>query len=735
MQSRPPEASGVASRDGAPQHGAHDTLRPWTPSVYVVEHNGVMQLQAFPEIAPLHPYAESSSAKSGASSSATLTSHWGPDDSGTESVAPEADDSFRTAFSHLPDLPVPTETAPRLREPRIQRSVVLNEAPRTQSMHATPFDEWSLPIAPLGDEAPAAFGRRLYGVSKAQPELGGSTASMLASASHNFLMEALDAHLARFRFEGHPIDMALRELLAFEQLPTESQQIDRVLSAFARRYAACNVDILTVEQAYMLAFSLLVLHTCTFNRHVRQRMSKNEYLSFAQPCGVESAVLEYLYDNVTLVEFAYTRGSGARPEHLAVPAQSTTAGRERTALYRLGDTGNVPELRLRYEPLSDALSAPLTPPGIDLRARELLAQAPMVELRSKERTNVSRGLPTMRVRVVKAGIVRRRECAPALGSWRALSSRWRTYGLVLAGTALLWFKDTRTVRVLRRQLAAQAGEVVFHPDEVCPLVDTLSVPDAVDAHMFRVRLLQGWYAVQPDSPLGATEVHEWVTSLNYVAGLGGLDGEHLWDDAMRLADTPYGTRAHVRPAAEAGADMAGSGADLSAWLSRDSTPLSSSPPSPSSPSALRFYRRAWGASSSSSLLAGPSASMRRLASMPYLSAEGDAPPTFGASSPTLSLSGPRALPAVRERLARSREHCDELRSRREQQARYARHLCLLTPLQRATRDMLAGIARQVQRELVETQWQLALAQNRIEVLAGEERLLSGAGAPPLVRVK
>ena len=49
--------------------------------------------------------------------------------------------------------------------------------------------------------------------------------------------------------------------------------------------------------------------------------------------------------------------------------------------------------------------------------------------------------------------------------------------------------------------------------------------------------------------------------------------------------------------------------------------------------------------------------------------------------------------------------------------------------------MLAGIARQVQRELVETQWQLALAQNRIEVLAGEERLLSGAGAPPLVRVK
>ena len=140
MQSRPPEASGVASRDGAPQHGAHDTLRPWTPSVYVVEHNGVMQLQAFPEIAPLHPYAESSSAKSGASSSATLTSHWGPDDSGTESVAPEADDSFRTAFSHLPDLPVPTETAPRLREPRIQRSVVLNEAPRTQSMHATPFD-------------------------------------------------------------------------------------------------------------------------------------------------------------------------------------------------------------------------------------------------------------------------------------------------------------------------------------------------------------------------------------------------------------------------------------------------------------------------------------------------------------------------------------------------------------------------------------------------------------------
>jgi len=74
-------------------------------------------------------------------------------------------------------------------------------------------------------------------------------------------------YIRRFHFEKYPIDMALRYLLALEHLPPESQQIDRVVHAFALRYSECNGEAVSFDEAYIIAFSLLILHTAIFNRH------------------------------------------------------------------------------------------------------------------------------------------------------------------------------------------------------------------------------------------------------------------------------------------------------------------------------------------------------------------------------------------------------------------------------------------------------------------------------------
>jgi Sec7-like guanine-nucleotide exchange factor len=49
--------------------------------------------------------------------------------------------------------------------------------------------------------------------------------------------------MRRFDFRNRPLDIALRLLLLEAKLPQETQQIDRILGAFAKRYEECNSQL------------------------------------------------------------------------------------------------------------------------------------------------------------------------------------------------------------------------------------------------------------------------------------------------------------------------------------------------------------------------------------------------------------------------------------------------------------------------------------------------------------
>ncbi|KNE69774.1 hypothetical protein AMAG_14314 [Allomyces macrogynus ATCC 38327] len=80
--------------------------------------------------------------------------------------------------------------------------------------------------------------------------------------------------MARFQVGGVPIDMALRQFLLETSLPRESQQIERMVAAFASHYASQNPDLFAagVDTAEALALALLMAHTSIFNRHARSTM-------------------------------------------------------------------------------------------------------------------------------------------------------------------------------------------------------------------------------------------------------------------------------------------------------------------------------------------------------------------------------------------------------------------------------------------------------------------------------
>ncbi|KAJ3560802.1 hypothetical protein NPX13_g9183 [Xylaria arbuscula] len=151
------------------------------------------------------------------------------------------------------------------------------------------------------DDTPAKYLARVEEVMAR-----GAIASALSKEADPFHAAALRSYMRSFSFFEEPMDMAIRKLLMEAELPKETQQIDRCLEAFANRYHECNPGIYaTPDQAYFIAFSLLILHTDVFNKNNKYKMQKNDYLKNTRGEGIFDDVLECFYDNISYTPFIH----------------------------------------------------------------------------------------------------------------------------------------------------------------------------------------------------------------------------------------------------------------------------------------------------------------------------------------------------------------------------------------------------------------------------------------------
>ncbi|KIJ45139.1 hypothetical protein M422DRAFT_251332 [Sphaerobolus stellatus SS14] len=157
------------------------------------------------------------------------------------------------------------------------------------------------PPVPLPDEPPELFLRRLLS-SVGRVDV----VHVLASSGDEFHLQAMALYFSRFDFVGDPLDVAIRRLLMEIGLPRETQQIDRVMEAFAARYSSCNSDLfIDKDQPYILAFSLIMLHTDVFNKSNKNKMTKADYIKNAKLPGVPSEVLDCFFDNIAFAPFIF----------------------------------------------------------------------------------------------------------------------------------------------------------------------------------------------------------------------------------------------------------------------------------------------------------------------------------------------------------------------------------------------------------------------------------------------
>eukprot|EP01094_Clydonella_sp_ATCC50884_P024167 TRINITY_DN5990_c0_g1_i1.p1 TRINITY_DN5990_c0_g1~~TRINITY_DN5990_c0_g1_i1.p1 ORF type:complete len:715 (+),score=262.20 TRINITY_DN5990_c0_g1_i1:38-2146(+) len=108
----------------------------------------------------------------------------------------------------------------------------------------------------------------------------------------------LAAFVRHMDFTSLEFDQALRVFLSKFRLPGEAQKIDRIMECYAAHYTAQNPGVFCNEdQAYLLAFSLIMLNTDLHNPSIKNKMTKEQFVRNNSGTGLgEDLPKEFLHE-------------------------------------------------------------------------------------------------------------------------------------------------------------------------------------------------------------------------------------------------------------------------------------------------------------------------------------------------------------------------------------------------------------------------------------------------------
>ncbi|KAI9370581.1 hypothetical protein BJX61DRAFT_86181 [Aspergillus egyptiacus] len=373
----------------------------------------------------------------------------------------------------------------------------------------------------------------------------------LSQSDEEFYRTALRKFMRGFSFFGDPIDMSIRKLLMEVELPKETQQIDRFLQSFADRYHECNPGIFaSTDQAYFIAFSILILHTDVFNKNNKRKMQKADYVKNTRGEGVAEDILECFYENISYTPFIRIEDSNSTARHLAKPRKAlfrvpstenlSRAAREPVDPYALILEGKLDSLRPSLKDvmnLEDTYSCNPTNGQPDINSlHQAFAQSAILQIVSA-RSRPDAFMPASMVnpadsnpglvdiKVAKVGLLWRKDPKK-----KRARSPWQEWGALLTLSHLYFFKDVNWVKNLMAQRDSHRKEgrrraVVFRP----PLADFTF--DGMMSTDHAVALLDASYKKHKNAflfvrPNSLEEVflanddadrNDWLAKLNYAA--------------------------------------------------------------------------------------------------------------------------------------------------------------------------------------------------------------------------
>lgn len=189
----------------------------------------------------------------------------------------------------------------------------INDSPRLHVSHPS-----------VSGEAPifADIGKAQHIYNNGEEELEGQTAAAWLGEAGSERERVRKAYMVLFDWTGYNILAALRGLCSRLVLRAESQLIDRILDAFAKRWCACNPGhgFKSSDVVHTICYSLLLLNTDLHMADIGSKMTRNQFVKNAM-----QTIRPVVADASDISNFA------AGP-HLTVRSGSTVSGSDGVSL-------------------------------------------------------------------------------------------------------------------------------------------------------------------------------------------------------------------------------------------------------------------------------------------------------------------------------------------------------------------------------------------------------------------
>ena len=418
-------------------------------------------------------------------------------------------------------------------------------------------------------------------------------ATILSQKNDEFFKNVLRSYMRGFKFFGEPLDMAVRKMLMEVELPKETQQIDRVLQAFANRYHECNPGVYaSPDEAYFIAFSILILHTDVFNKNNKNKMQKQDYTKNARGQGVAEEILECFYDNISYTPFIHVDDdidlSGERraarklkknPFSKPSTDSSGRPSREPVDPYTIILDDKLDSLRppikevMNLEDHFNYFGTAHSYNFMDL-SKSFFKFGVLQILSSRSRPEAFTSPQTMAnpseahvgvvdMKVTKVGILWRKDMKK-----KKARSPWQEWGTILTGTSLYFFRNSSWVKSLMHQhdnhhKHAPAGSPCvfkppleqFKPDVLLPTQDAVALVDTTyKKHKNALLFVRHGGIEETFLADNEAEMNDWLAKLNYAAAFrtAGVNMRDLVATSTQIPTSPtiqLGTA--IRPAANA----------------------------------------------------------------------------------------------------------------------------------------------------------------------------------------
>ncbi|KAJ4306512.1 hypothetical protein N0V88_001316 [Collariella sp. IMI 366227] len=443
------------------------------------------------------------------------------------------------------------------------------------------------------DDTPAKYLERLLDVVSRSV-----VAAALSKSNEAFSLSVLRSYMRGFRFFGDPMDMALRKLLMEAELPKETQQIDRFVQAFANRYHECNPGIYSSpDQAYFIAFSLLILHTDVFNKNNKHKMQKADYLKNTHGEGIFDDILEVFYDNISYTPFIHVEddldingdrivAQKARKKSIfptAVPDPAKRVAKEPVDPYTLIIDNRLDLLRPNLKEvmqLDDPYSYLGTAKALNMKELQRTffktgvlqivsaRSRPDAFMTEKTATNPEEAHPgIVDIKITKVGLLWRKDVKK-----KKTRSPWQEWGAILTGAQLYFFRNTNWIKGLMHQQKDHLRK--GHDSDPCVFNPPLEEfkPDALMSTDGAVALMDSSYNKHKHAFVyvrhggfeevllaeDADDMNDWLAKLNYAAAFrtsgvrmrgvvgGGYEGQGRrairgsGSDNVQVIQTPSG---------------------------------------------------------------------------------------------------------------------------------------------------------------------------------------------------